>query len=172
MKLQEAEQSQSRTKDLNWMAKKMQRKMIRTQLLATSFLAKKHHRCLSTRILVETRIWPLAPSENIGSTVCEHCKLGRISWKQRISHSFFYESPYLSHTSSLWALPSTSQDFNLALVHQLGGNALSIRMVLAAAVEVARQQRQLHRAHRQPEGTPTGEEVLLATYCQRRACRI
>ena len=72
----------------------------------------------------------------------------------------------------LWALPSTSQDFNLALVHQLGGNALSIRMVLAAAVEVARQQRQLHRAHRQPEGTPTGEEVLLATYCQRRACRI
>ena len=101
MKLQEAEQSQSMTKDLNWMAKKMQRKMIRTQLLATSFLAKKHHRCLSTRILVETRIWPLAPSENIGSTVCEHCKLGRISWKQRISHSFFYESPYLSHTSSM-----------------------------------------------------------------------
>lgn len=31
---------------------------LRTKMLATSFLAKRHRRCLSTRIMAETRIWP------------------------------------------------------------------------------------------------------------------
>lgn len=66
----------------------------------------------------------------------------------------------------------TPQGFNPALVHQLGGNALSIHMGLDVVLEVARQQRQLQYEHHPHEWTPTGEEVLLALNCQRRACRI